>query len=54
MATPSINGYRLISCEYIVGHGFKHALRERLRAVNTQKEVIGQIGHWPSGKIGES
>jgi hypothetical protein len=34
-------------------HGFRHAMRDRLRAVNCPSEVIDQIGGWSSGKIGE-
>ena len=37
----------------IVIHGFRHALRDRLRAVQCPSEIIDQIGGWSSGKIGE-
>ena len=37
----------------IVVHGFRHALRDRLRAVQCPSEMIDQIGGWSSGKIGE-
>ena len=37
----------------IVIHGFRHALRDRLRAVQCPSEMIDQIGGWASGKIGE-
>ena len=37
----------------IVIHGFRHALRDRLRAVNCPSEMIDQIGGWSSGKVGE-
>ena len=37
----------------IVIHGFRHALRDRLRAVQCPSEMIDQIGGWTSGKIGE-
>ncbi|XDZ67905.1 DUF6538 domain-containing protein [Alphaproteobacteria bacterium LSUCC0226] len=40
--------------EDIVVHGFRHALRDRLRAVHCPSEMIDQIGGWSSGKIGES
>ena len=36
----------------IVIHGFRHALRDRLRAVQCPSEMIDQIGGWSSGKIG--
>ncbi len=38
----------------IVVHGFRHAIRDRLRAVECPSEMIDQIGGWSSGKIGES
>ena len=37
----------------IVIHGFRHSLRDRLRAVQCPSELIDQIGGWSSGKIGE-
>jgi integrase len=37
----------------IVIHGFRHAMRNRLRAVSCPSEMIDQIGGWSSGKIGE-
>ena len=37
----------------IVIHGFRHALRDRLRALQCTSEMIDQIGGWSSGKIGE-
>ena len=37
----------------IVIHGFRHALRDRLRAIQCPSEMIDQIGGWSSGKIGE-
>ena len=37
----------------IVVHGFRHAIRDRLRIVNCPSEMIDQIGGWSSGKIGE-
>ena len=40
--------------EDIVIHGFRHALRDRLRAVQCPSEMIDQIGGWSSGKIGEA
>ena len=39
--------------EDIVIHGFRHAMRDRLRAVSCPSEMIDQIGGWSSGKIGE-
>ena len=38
----------------IVIHGFRHAMRDRLRAVSCPSEMIDQIGGWSSGKIGEN
>jgi integrase len=37
----------------IVMHGFRHAIRDRLRAVSCPSEMIDQIGGWSSGKVGE-
>ena len=37
----------------IVTHGFRHAIRDRLRAAQCPSEMIDQIGGWSSGKIGE-
>ena len=39
--------------EDIVIHGFRHALRDRLRAVQCPSEMVDQIGGWSSGKVGE-
>ena len=38
----------------IVVHGFRHAIRDRLRAVQCPSEIIDQIGGWSPGRIGES
>ena len=40
--------------EDIVVHGFRHALRDRLRTVQCPSEMIDQISGWSSGKVGES
>ena len=37
----------------IVIHGFRHAIRDRLRAVNCPSEMINLIGGWSSAKVGE-
>ncbi len=37
----------------IVIHGFRHAMRDRLRTVSCPSEMIDQIGGWSSGKVGE-
>jgi len=37
----------------IVIHGFRHAMRDRLRAVSCPSEMIDQIGGWSSRKVGE-
>ena len=37
----------------IVIHGFRHAIRDRLRAVSCPSEMIDQIGGWSSGKVSE-
>ena len=38
----------------IVVHGFRHAIRDRLRAVQCPSEMIDQIGGWSSSRVGES
>ena len=35
-------------------HGFRHAMRDRLRAVSCPSEMIDKIGGWSSGKVGEN
>ena len=37
----------------IVMHGFRHALRDRLRAVSCPSEMIDQIGGWSKQSVGE-
>ena len=38
----------------IVIHGFRHALRDRLRAVQCPSDMIDQIGGWSAAGIGEA
>ena len=33
--------------------GFRHAMRDRLRAVSWPSEMIDEIGGWSCGKVGE-
>jgi hypothetical protein len=40
--------------EDIVIHGFRHALRDRLRAVQCPSEMIDQIGGWATASVGQS
>ena len=37
----------------IVVHGFRHAMRDRLRAVSCPSEIVDQIGGWSLGNIGQ-
>ena len=37
----------------ILIHGFRHALRDRLRAIQCPSEMIDRIVGWSLGKIGE-
>ena len=37
----------------IVIHGLRHAMRDRLRAVNFPSEMIDQIGGWSKRSVGE-
>ncbi len=39
--------------DYIVIHGFRHAMRDRLRAVSCPSEMIDQIGGWSKRSVGE-
>ena len=36
-----------------VMHGFRHSMRDRLRAVNCPAEMTDQIGGWSKRSIGE-
>ena len=38
----------------IVVHGFRHAMRDRLRAVSCPSEMIDQIGGWVTAGVGHS
>ncbi len=38
----------------IVVHGFRHAMRDRLRAINCPSEMIDQVGGWSPRKPGEA
>ena len=33
-------------------HGFRHAFRDRLRAIDCPSEMVDQLGGWDSGKVG--
>ena len=37
-----------------VMHGFRHSMRDRLRAVNCPSEMIDQMGGWSKRSVGES
>ena len=34
-------------------HGFRHSMRDRLRAVECPSDLIDQIGGWTRGSVGE-
>ena len=34
-------------------HGFRHSMRDRLRAVECPSDLIDQIGGWSRGSVGE-
>ena len=38
----------------IVIHGFRHALRDRLRAVQCPSDMIDQIGGWSTAGVGQA
>ena len=53
-ASNALNKWMQRHCrDDIVIHGFRHALRDRLRAEQCPSEMIDQMGGWSSGKIGE-
>ena len=35
-------------------HSFRHAMRNRVRAVECPKEIIDQIGGWSTSNVGEN
>ena len=39
---------------YLTVFGFKHAMRDRLRAASCPSEMIDQIGGWSKRSVGES
>ena len=43
----------IIGGDYVV-HGLGHCLRDRLRAVECQSDIIDQIGGWSSSSVGSS
>ena len=38
----------------IVIHGFRHALRDRLRAVQCPSDMIDEIGGWTTAGVGQA
>ena len=37
-----------------VVHAIRHSMRDRFRAVECPKKIVGQIGGWSSSDVGES
>ena len=35
-------------------HGFRHAMRDRLRAVECPSDIVDQIGGWQTEGVGQS
>jgi hypothetical protein len=48
-----VTAMRLSFCFYLSVFGFRHAMRDRMRAVSCPSEMIDQMGGWSSGKVGE-
>ena len=42
----------LLKKSYVI-HGFRHAFRDRLRAVECSSDIIDQLGGWSLRSIGE-
>ena len=42
-----------LSDSYVI-HGFRHSMRDRLRAVECPSEVIDQLGGWRFKSVGQS
>ena len=43
-----------VTQNHYVLHGFRHAFRDRLRAVECPSDVIDQLGGWATSSIGQS
>jgi integrase len=54
-ASAALNKWlkQIAGSDYVI-HSFRHAMRDRLRAIGCQSEMIDQIGGWSSGKVGEA
>jgi integrase len=39
--------------DYVI-HGFRHSMRDRLRAVQCPSDVIDQLGGWSTAGVGQS
>jgi integrase len=53
-ASAALNKWlKSISEDHVVVHGFRHGLRDRLRAVEAPIELIDQIGGWSLQSVGQ-
>ena len=41
------------SSEYVI-HGFRHSLRDRLRAVECPSDIVDTIGGWHTAGVGKT
>ena len=42
-----------LSFEYVI-HGFRHSLRDRLRAVECPSDIVNSIGGWHTAGVGQT
>ena len=42
-----------IASETVTVHSYRHAMRDRLRAVQCPVDIVDAIGGWTAGSIGE-
>ena len=54
-ASAALNKWlKKVISDYVVVHGLRHSLRDRLRAVECPSDIIDQIGGWSSSSVGAS
>ncbi|MCA0044109.1 DUF6538 domain-containing protein [Celeribacter litoreus] len=54
-ASAALNKWiKTLTGETITMHGFRHALRDRLRAVECPSDIVDQIGGWQTDGVGQS
>ena len=54
-ASAALNKWiKTLTGETITMHGFRHAMRDRLRAVECPSDIVDQIGGWQTEGVGQS